>query len=362
MSNQVSEAHQKRKRKPEPWQVQSQEDSDDAEDDEMDFDEADDGDADQVATEPKSKRNVLTLGIKRTASLVSFRVAVPVYSDGATTQEGTHATIHDSERSKGTRNNITSGPLLSLPVELRAMIWGYVLGFQFIHIMEERPRAGLQVPHLGFFHTVCASLVTEREAYELARKEDHRLIGPGDMTQGCNRHYNCHQVYPTGVRSRVHVEILSVCRQTYLEAVGILWGTNTWSITDFQSCRAWLSRRNSLQRSLIKKIHLASDVVLTPLPMSLVAKFPVLEEFGTGFNTKHNTTDALINWVNCFNGPTTLKERIEKADIPLSTSKMENMAIIREILNQGEGSGNVGSSSNQQRVQEPADVEMTDRL
>ncbi|KAI9054515.1 hypothetical protein LZ554_001672 [Drepanopeziza brunnea f. sp. 'monogermtubi'] len=344
---------------------------------------------------------VLTLGIKRTASLVSFGVAVPVYSDGATTQEGTHATTHDSKRSKGPRNNITSGPLLSLPVELRAMIWGYVLGFQLVHIMEERPRAGIQVPHLGFFHTVCAAQVTEREAYKLARKEDHRLIGPGDMTQGRNRHYHCHQVHPIGVRSRVHVEILSVCRQTYLEAVGVLWGTNTWSITDFQSCRAWLSRRNSLQRSLIKKIHLASDIVLTPLPMSLVAKFPVLEELyidittncrslpferyflraktvfvtcsGTGFNTKHNTTDALINWVNCFNGPTTLKERIEKADMYAArihacgnntahylTSKMENMAITREILNQGEGSSNVGSSSSQQHVQEPADVEMTD--
>lgn len=177
------------------------------------------------------------------------------------------------------------------------MIWAYVLGFQVVHIMEERARAGVRISHRGFFHTVCESPTTERDAYELARNANCDPTGPEDMTHGRNRHAACNSILRRRHEfNRVQVDILSVCRHTYQEAIRVLWSTNTWSILDWQSCRAWLGRRTALQRSLIRKIHLASDIVLAFLPRSLVFKFPLLKKLYIEITTNCRALKTRKSW------------------------------------------------------------------
>ncbi|KAH6716725.1 hypothetical protein BKA61DRAFT_654058 [Leptodontidium sp. MPI-SDFR-AT-0119] len=238
-----------------------------------------------------------------------------------------------------------------LPGELRNHIWGYVLGFQLVHVMEERIHQNHNSPDLRLYHTVCESPVTEKQAYDLSRNESYETVIKGpmseiltkcDMRQCHNRHAVCYEALRHGPTRRLHIDLLSVCRQTYMEAIRLLWGTNTWSIDDFQSFRIFFGRRNALQRSLMKKVHLGSDIVIAFPPRSLVLKFGMLEELyidvtincreelwcrpffrsrrisvicsGTGDNTADNQF-TLSDIVKDDNGTTTAKERIEKAEM-----------------------------------------------
>ncbi|KAG4441747.1 hypothetical protein IFR05_002738 [Cadophora sp. M221] len=247
--------------------------------------------------------------------------------------------------------NRRSGPLLSLPGELRNHIWGYVLGFQLVHVMEERIHPNQTSPDLRLYHTVCESPITEKQAYDLSRNEPYETLVTGPMSRmvtkcdlrHChNRHAVCYDALRHGPTKRLHIDLLSVCRQTYMEAIRLFWGTNTWSIDDFQSFRIFFARRNTLQRSLMKKVHLGSDIVIAFPPRSLVLKFGMLEELhidvtincreelwcrpyfrskrifvicsGTGENTADNQF-TLSDIVKDDNGTTTVRERIEKAEM-----------------------------------------------
>lgn len=148
--------------------------------------------------------------------------------------------------------NKYSGPLLSLPGELRNHIWGYVLGFQLVHVMEGRPQENVS-PNLRFFHTICESPVTEMQAYVLSRDESYEnkvkrngTTSPGRDMRHCNhRHAECYDALRAGSTTRLHIGLLSVCRQTYMESIRFLWGTNTWSINDTQTLHGWLRHRNT---------------------------------------------------------------------------------------------------------------------
>ncbi|KAL2061596.1 hypothetical protein VTL71DRAFT_6973 [Oculimacula yallundae] len=104
--------------------------------------------------------------------------------------------------------------LLRLPGEVRNHIWGYVLGYQMIHVKSgykiwpKRDTAS-SFTYSGYHYTVCESPITEMQAYELSRNE---------------------------------------------------------------------RERNALQRALIKKLHLASDIVFKPLLSSLRSNYGMLEE------------------------------------------------------------------------------------
>ena len=181
--------------------------------------------------------------------------------------------------------NKYSGPLLRLPGELRNHIWGYVLGFQLVHVMEERPQENLSSPNLRFFHTSCESPVTEMQAYVLSRDESYEntikhngTTSPVRDMRHCNhRHADCYEALRAGPTKRLHIDLLSVCRQTYMESIRFLWGMNTWSINDTQTLHGWLRHRNTVQRSLMKKLHLGNDIVLCNLPQALILSFDTLE-------------------------------------------------------------------------------------
>ncbi|KAH7391550.1 hypothetical protein BKA64DRAFT_747084, partial [Cadophora sp. MPI-SDFR-AT-0126] len=189
--------------------------------------------------------------------------------------------------------NRLSRPLLSLPGELRNEIWGYVLGFQLIHVMEERPHNGVHGPDLRFFHTVCESPITEQQAWKFSRmelyeevvKQTSTELATVDLRHCHHRHAICYDALRNGPTKRLHIDLLSVCRQTYIESVRFLWGSNTWSIDDSQTFNQWFRRRNALQRLLMKKVHLGSDIANDTVPRSVLFKYNMLEELYVDITT-----------------------------------------------------------------------------
>lgn len=87
-----------------------------------------------------------------------------------------------------------------------------------------------------------------------------------DMRLCENRHSACYKALKDADRhnrppNKLHMELLSVCRQAYIEANPILWSTTTWSPWGIGNWRTWCDLRTPLQRQLIKKVHLDTDVV-----------------------------------------------------------------------------------------------------
>jgi hypothetical protein len=121
-------------------------------------------------------------------------------------------------------------------------------------------------------NTICQSSITEREAYELSKSAEYdkasSSMNSGEDMRVCqNRHADCYKALRGKDRenlppNRLDINILLVCRQAYVEANPILWSTNTWSFDRLGAWRQWRSHRNSLQRRLIKKVHLALNVIL----------------------------------------------------------------------------------------------------
>ncbi|KAF8859281.1 hypothetical protein BDZ45DRAFT_364360 [Acephala macrosclerotiorum] len=174
------------------------------------------------------------------------------------------------------KRNATTSPLLKLPLELRQRIWGYVLGHQLVHLTEEpfNLKYGNVVSpdrRWRWFHTVCQSTTTEREAYELSRSEEYDKsaseMNEGEDMRFCrNRHVACFKALKDADRhnrppNKLHIELLSVCRQAYIEANPILWSTTIWSPWGYCNWRRWCDIRTPLQRQLIKKVHLDTNVV-----------------------------------------------------------------------------------------------------
>ena len=93
--------------------------------------------------------------------------------------------------------------------------------------------------HLRLFGTVCQSHTTEREAYNLSKSEEYDRAAASfrageDLRFSRNRHAACYQELKEAEadskhlpRHRVNVDVLTACRQAYVEASPILWSTNT---------------------------------------------------------------------------------------------------------------------------------------
>jgi len=173
----------------------------------------------------------------------------------------------DERIKESIRQNATSSPLLRLPLELRQRIWEYVLGHQLIHISRDEY---MRNNRCRWFHTVCESAITEPEAYELSKSEEYDKAVGGmkegeDMRLCQNRHAVCYEaLLPANKEHRphnkLHIDLLGVCQQTYVEANSILWGTNTWSIYRY-AWNDWHYLRTPDQKRLIKKVHFGTNVI-----------------------------------------------------------------------------------------------------
>lgn len=60
--------------------------------------------------------------------------------------------------------------------------------------------------------------------------------------------------------NRVHLELLRVCRQTYIEANPVLWSSTLWSFTHSLAFTKFMEHRNAVQRRTMRKLHLDLDM------------------------------------------------------------------------------------------------------
>lgn len=61
-------------------------------------------------------------------------------------------------------------------------------------------------------------------------------------------------------RNRMHLDILRVCRQAYIEANSVLWGSSLWSFTHSLAFSKFMEYRNAVQRREMKNMHLDLDM------------------------------------------------------------------------------------------------------
>jgi hypothetical protein len=194
----------------------------------------------------------------------------------------------------------TSSPLLNLPAEIRARIWDIALGHRTIHIKfaPARPwepmrwRSGRGPAYREcegkFTYIVCEAEVSEEEAYRYSLSAEYEQYmetqGAGeDKRLSRDRHslcYRCYEdsddnfrplhdldgterVYGGGPKdiarltsNRLPIALLRTCRQAYSEINPIFWNTTTWSFTHSLAFSQFMHHRNSVQRSLMKRLHL----------------------------------------------------------------------------------------------------------
>ncbi|KAL8749946.1 MAG: hypothetical protein Q9184_006607 [Pyrenodesmia sp. 2 TL-2023] len=172
--------------------------------------------------------------------------------------------------------NSRNSRLLKLPIELRTKIFGYVLGDQLIHVeynmsyAHESTWANGPLGNVhtqwslapGFSHMVCSADTTEHAAYlksiygysEIPKEEY-----PDYYSEGCEkRHHRCFIMNEHEDHSarKLSLSLLGVSRQTYEEAHGILWTTNTFSFREPSVFNKFVAERNFVQRKKMAKLHL----------------------------------------------------------------------------------------------------------
>jgi hypothetical protein len=145
-------------------------------------------------------------------------------------------------------------------------------------------------------NTICQATITEKEAYELSKSAEYNKKATSfkageDMRYCRNRHATCYTELTEALQKKtlppnsLDVRALRVCRQAYVDANPILWGTNTWSFSSSSVWRDWRQARNALQRRLIKKVHLSQNIVLRPVTKASISEFKVWEELHLDIGT-----------------------------------------------------------------------------
>lgn len=199
------------------------------------------------------------------------------------------------------KRNAASSPLLNLPRELREKIWWNLLGDQTIHIHfspsyrpdftdgNGRRRRDHRPPNVDsegtFNYVICQAEISDREAYEMFQNSstmDSREDGGPDMRLSRDRHAKCYRCYANNfsyyhrflepgqhgdeakrskflASDRVHLAILRVCRQAYVEVNPIFWGSTTWSFVHALDFCRFMHERNTIQRRFLRKLHLDID-------------------------------------------------------------------------------------------------------
>ncbi|MCJ1382021.1 hypothetical protein MMC17_005133 [Xylographa soralifera] len=206
-------------------------------------------------------------------------------------QQAFTATRNASTNSIITRNAVESR-LLELPSEIRSKIWREVLGDHLVHIVEGFPYDAYY-PAVSFWsvaplqHYVCVQEQSEVATYQ-QWKADIEKGSPKPVDHWkhnndcivdfqCDKHFSCaatesHPVEQS--KKKLQLALLRTCRQIYVEANEVLWGTNTFSFGETRLLRDFVAQRNATQKQLWKKIHVkwstGSAPWFVPLPMDTI--------------------------------------------------------------------------------------------
>lgn len=142
-------------------------------------------------------------------------------------------------------------------------------------------------------HAVCQAVITEDEAYQLSRSKDYEeavrsMKKGGDLRCCKNRHAACYRAFNSRLDQpsiTLDLRLLRACRQVYVEASPVLWGTNTWAFHDRSSWKGWRLigdenpfGLNATQRGMIKSVHLAPNLVRYRLAKKDLSLFQALEK------------------------------------------------------------------------------------
>jgi len=140
------------------------------------------------------------------------------------------------------------------------------------------------------YHTICQASITEKEAYKLSRTqknvqtvdslkaEEAEVFLCGDRHATCLAELAAHASEDDLPPNGLIVNVLTVCRQVYVDANPILWGSNTWSFRQSSAWRVWLANMNAVQRRLIRKVHLSQGIIFEKMPKALLSALKGLEE------------------------------------------------------------------------------------
>lgn len=159
--------------------------------------------------------------------------------------------------------NASRPPLLQLPLEIRDKIWRLALGDRLIHLDCAVPRRG-QI----FQHIVCEddcpedvlvkgySSTKENGDVVTVWRRSHRPCGQylSERSRDSFKHWNYQSI---------HLKVLRVCRQVYIEANNVLWMTNTFSFNGRAVCfNRFMKERTTPQKRLLRRLRLQMDWTL----------------------------------------------------------------------------------------------------
>lgn len=161
------------------------------------------------------------------------------------------------------QRNASTSPLFKLPREIRNIIFSYVIGHQFIHLVYRSA-----IPK--FHHALCTAAMSEDEAYNefvsghshissidpaghhsISFRERHARCSPWSARDGLLP-YDPSKIN----KPMLNLSILRACRQIYEEANVLLWTTNTFSFERHATLQIFVGSLHWTQRKMITRVHI----------------------------------------------------------------------------------------------------------
>jgi hypothetical protein len=168
---------------------------------------------------------------------------------------------------RGCMSQEQNSALLSLPAQLRNIVWKLVLGGRTIHI-NARPKT-LRV-------RTCSATEDDKQAIdEFIDVRHHKL--PQHYQA---RHAQCWSRNNECCGLRASLIILLVCRQLYTESALLPFSTNDFAFDGSNSHGhdAFLERLKPLQRGAIRRVHSGQQIFYLESPFDSIRKLSGLQE------------------------------------------------------------------------------------
>jgi hypothetical protein len=128
----------------------------------------------------------------------------------------------------------------------------------------------------------------------------------GDLRCCKNRHGACYRAFNSKLDQpsiTLDLRLLRACRQVYVEASLVLWGTNTWAFHDNSSWKGWRLigdenpfGLNATQRGMIRALHLAPNLLEDPLTKKDLSLFKALERVYIDVTLESTPTNPVSNF------------------------------------------------------------------
>ena len=168
---------------------------------------------------------------------------------------------------RGCMSQEQNSALLSLPAQLRNIIWKLVLGGRTIHI-SARPKS-LRV-------RTCSATENDKQAIDEFIDVSHRKLPHHYQT----RHAQCWSWNNECCGLKACLLVLLVCRQLHTEAALLPFSTNDFA---FDGCNSrghdvFLDRLKPFQRGAIRRAHFGQQIFYLESPFDSIRSLPGLQE------------------------------------------------------------------------------------